>query len=159
MAVHVTGVRDIDRKLKRLALKDAKRIGRSAINKGMTPIAKAIKKATPKGPARWVKFSGVSTWVKGGLLRKSVGKRNNKSKRTGIHEAKVGYNVGINSKSKKKNAKYAHLFAAGTKNRRGRGKMPANKVVSRVYATNSQNSINIMRQAVNDGILKAARKK
>lgn len=158
MSVRITGVKKVDRRLKRLALKDAKRIGRAAINKGMTPVVKEIRKATPKGPT--------------GTLKKAVGKRNKKNRRTGIQEAKVGYNVGLKhrkakpgaKRKPKKRAPHAHLFGIGTKSRswksgKSTGRMPGNKAVGKAYRASAQKSLAVMKQSVDDGIKKAARKK
>ena len=156
--VRVTGVKTVDRRLKRLALKDAKRIGRQAINKGMTPIVKQLRKETPKGPT--------------GNLRKAVGKRNKKNRETGVQEAKVGYNVGLKHRKTKPGAKrkarrrapHAHLVALGTKKRfwksgKSTGKMPANKAVARAYRAAAPKAKQVMIQTVKEKIQQASRKR
>lgn len=73
----LTGDRELDRKLSALARNVQSRIARRAVNKGVTVILNAQRRAAPNK-----------------ALRKSLGKSNKRSKRLGVVEAKAGINVG-----------------------------------------------------------------
>lgn len=82
----ITGNKEIDRKLKRLATSGQKRVARAALGKALTVLARGIRNAIdPKQKS----------------AKKTVGTKNKKNKKTGIHEAKVGLGVGKRTKSKK----------------------------------------------------------
>ena len=153
MNVRVTGIKQLDRRLKKLAKKDARRIGRQAINKGLTVISKQIKSKTPKGPT--------------GNLKKSVGKRNKKNKRKGIQEAKAGFNVGLKNRKQKpgskrkpkRRAQHAHLYTIGTQSRKHKsgksvGRMPGNNIISVAYRASAKKSIKVMTESAKQGIKK-----
>ena len=155
-AIKFTGQYEVFRRLKHLATKDAKRIGRQAINKGMTPIAQALRKETPKGPT--------------GTLKRSVGKKNKKNRKTGIQEAKVGYNVGKKpfrvgrGKVSRTRAPHAHLFAMGTKNRswksgKSTGHMPGNHAVHRAYRASAPKAEKVIIETIKVGIKKLKAKR
>jgi hypothetical protein len=82
----ITGDKALDRKLKRLATSGQKRIARAALGKALTVLARGIRNAVdPKQKS----------------AKKTVGTKNKKNKKTGVHEAKVGFGVGKKTKSKK----------------------------------------------------------
>lgn len=82
----ITGDKALDRKLKRLATSGQKRIARAALGKALTVLARGIRNAVdPKQKS----------------AKKSVGSKNKKNKKTGVHESKVGFGVGKKTKSKK----------------------------------------------------------
>lgn len=134
----LTGDKEIEATLTKLADKAADRVARNALGAGLTVVAKAMKQAAPVG--------------KTGSVKASIGKRNEKKKRSGVMEAKAGVNVGKKTKIKGKFAPHAHLVALGTKPRQrkrigGRfsyltnptpqqlstGTMPANSFVRMAY--------------------------
>jgi HK97 gp10 family phage protein len=133
----LTGDKEIEKTLAKLADKAGDRVARNALGAGLTKVAKAMKQAAPVG--------------KTGAVKASIGKRNEKS-RKGVFEAKAGVNVGKKTKIKGKFAPHAHLVALGTKRRQrkaigGRfsylknptpqqlstGTMPANSFVRMAY--------------------------
>jgi hypothetical protein len=99
-----------------------RRLARAALGAALTESARLIRNAAPRGTR----------------IRKSVGKRFNKNRRIGVHEAKAGLNVG----SKSGTAPHAHFFTLGTKARytkRGqfRGSVPENVFVKQAIEQNS----------------------
>lgn len=114
----ITGDKALDKKFKSLATKGARRAAVAAIRKGMTIAAKGIRKLAPVGPTK--------------NLKKSIGSRIKKTKKTGTVEAKAGVNVGKKTQKQldkaaarsgktaktTKNAPHAHLVALGTKARK-----------------------------------------
>lgn len=91
-----------------------RRLSRAALGAGLRESAKVMKEAAPKGSR----------------IKKSVGTRFAKNRRTGIHEAKAGLNVG----KKNGTAPHAHFFVLGTAPRetedgRNRGFVEANRFV------------------------------
>lgn len=136
----LTGDKELEATLKTLADKAADRVARSVLGAGLTVIARAMKAAAPVG--------------KTGAVKASIGKRNERKKRTGVFEAKTGVNVGKKTKRKGKFAPHAHLVALGTKPRVRKtiggkfgyiknpsqqqlstGTMPSNPFVKRAYET------------------------
>lgn len=107
-ALNMTGVREIDAKLEGLEKKTAKKIARASINAGLGEMRKEIRKRAPTGKTK--------------VLKKSIGNRFRKKKRTELMEAVVGINVGKtyggytkSGKKKKANvARHGHLVALGT---------------------------------------------
>lgn len=82
----ITGDKKMDRKLKNLATSGQKRISRAALGKGLTVLGRGIRNAIdPKQKS----------------AKKTVGSKNKKNKKTGLHDAKVGLGVGKRTKSKK----------------------------------------------------------
>jgi hypothetical protein len=82
----ITGDKAMDRKLKRLATSGQKRISRSTLGNGLTVLGRGIRNAIdPKQKS----------------AKKTVGSKNKKNKKTGLHDAKVGLGVGKRTKSKK----------------------------------------------------------
>lgn len=158
MADLITGDKQLDRQLLKLATRDIKRIQRNAVNKALTVISKAIRNQAPVGTTRG--------------LKKSIGKRFKRKKRTGEIEAKAGIQVGkkkaklaavrgaTDSSGSGSMAPHAHLVALGTKPRytkRGayRGVMPSNDFVDRGYDSSKAQALEVQRQAFADGIRKA----
>lgn len=110
-----------------------RRLARAALGAALTESARLIRNAAPRGTR----------------IRKSVGKRFAKNRRTGVHEAKAGLNVG----SKSGTAPHAHFFTLGTKaryTRRGqfRGSILENVFVKRAIEQNSSSIRNKMMQRV-----------
>lgn len=71
-----------------------RRLARSAVGVGLRIAAKSIKNAAPKGSR----------------IKRSVGTRFKRNRRSGVHEAKAGLNVG----GKQGTAPHAHFFTLGT---------------------------------------------
>lgn len=112
----ITGVADLEKTLRSLSDKSADRVAKAALRGGLAEITKAQRKAAPVGET--------------GALKKSIGSRLEKSKRTGLVMAKAGLNVGKRKSGKKKGASterlsklveqgapHAHLVALGTQKR------------------------------------------
>ena len=79
----ITGDKALDRKLSHLSDKGQARATKSAIGKALTVIARGIRNAIPPNLKS---------------VKKTVGTKNKKNKRKGIHEAKVGLGVGKQKK-------------------------------------------------------------
>lgn len=100
------GDEKLARRLLALERKDAGRIARKALGKGLTQIAKGIRQQAPtavKPEARR-------------RLKKSVGTRNKRNRIKGVREAKAGLNVGKKRGSAAR-MPHAHLIALGTRPR------------------------------------------
>lgn len=76
VSVTMTGVKQFDDKLKTMELKAANRVARNTLGAGARVVQKAVKSIAPAS------------------IKKSVGLRNEKGKRSGRLETKVGINVG-----------------------------------------------------------------
>lgn len=118
----ITGVPEVDAKLRNIDTKVAKRVGRKAVNAGLRVLAKRIKAAVPEAE---------TTGHGRRKLQTSVGTRNKKNRRANVQEAKAGIGVG---NAAKKAVPHAHLIAAGTgerytgsSTRRGRTKSTGNQ--------------------------------
>lgn len=144
---HVTGDRELEQQLLKLARRDTRRVVRNATNKGLTHISKAIRQQAPVGKTK--------------AVRKTIGKRFARSRQTGQMEAKAGIDVGKrNRKGTKTRAPHAHLSALGTKERftqRGasRGVMPQNDFVTRGFQASQATAAGIMTSELRSGIEKA----
>lgn len=109
MSITSTGFGELDAKLNQLATKEAMKVASSAIRKGMTVVAKAIKdevKATFK--------------IKSGNLYRNIGARLAKLGDPEKAAAKVGVNVGSAKQVAKQlggSAPHLHLLALGTDER------------------------------------------
>lgn len=118
----LTGIEEIDRELSRLEHKAGKRIARSSLRAGLGEQRKEIRKRAPVGPTK--------------RLKKSIGSRFAKNRKTHIHEGRAGINVGRKKSQEDRFARHGHLVALGTKRRRtkktgaNRGVMPDNRFVS-----------------------------
>jgi HK97 gp10 family phage protein len=122
-----------------------RRIIRSALSKSLTPVVRALRAAAPVG--------------EGKELKKSAGKRVKKKKRTGITEAKAGYNVG----GGKTKAPHAHLVTLGTEDRytkKGafRGHVKPDELAAEAWKQSASQQQQIMRDEVRKGILKEVAK-
>ena len=142
----LTGDKRLNRKLAHLAKKGQKKVARSALSKGLSVIAKGIRKEAPVGKTK--------------AVRKAIGKRLRKNKRTGIHEAKVGVNV---AKKKGKQAPHGHLVAAGTAERQHKsgkstGSVDPNPFVERGFRATQGKAMSTIKKTMRDGIEKEARK-
>lgn len=102
MATSFTGDRALDRRLASLEKREAKKFARKAINAALTIANKSIKSEAPSK-----------------RVRKSIGKRFKKNKRTNVTEAKAGINVG-KKRGANTRAPHAHLVALGTRRRKRR---------------------------------------
>lgn len=123
----ITGVPELNRRLKNLERKAARKVGRKAVNKGLGVLVKAIRAKAPR------------------KLRPIVGKRHKKNRNTKELEAKAGVGVGMSAKKREKNGWYLFLQATGTKDRttkRGgrRGRLVAANFVPEAFAA-SQSSV------------------
>lgn len=101
--VYLTGDKELEATLSRLADKAADRVARSALGAGLTVLVKAMRKAAPVGPT--------------GNLRRSIGRRLESRKRSGRLIAKAGVNVGKGAVRKGRTAPHSHLVAMGTQRR------------------------------------------
>lgn len=101
----IQGADELDRRLKRLGRKDRSTAMRRARAKSLTVIRKGIVAEVPVAttPGHSAKS-----------IKRSIGTRNKKSKRSGEQESKAGVKVG---KKRKSVAPHAHLIALGTKPR------------------------------------------
>ena len=135
----VTGLAQLDRKLKRLADRDARKVKRKAMGKGQAVLVKAIKAEIPADQKS---------------IKKSIGRRYKKSRRSGEMEAKVGANVG---KKKGKQVPQAHLVLAGTKERahqsgKSTGRVEASEAVPRGYQSSKGTAMRVMLAEMQRGI-------
>lgn len=116
----ITGVQELNRKLRNLDKAMARKIGRKAVNKGLTVLAKAIRAKAPR------------------KLRGIIGKRHKKDRNTKLFVAKAGVGVALTKKKKGKYGWYLFLQAVGTKQRitkRGgrRGRLVSKNFVPEAY--------------------------
>lgn len=114
----ITGIAEVDRRLKRIEGRDARRIARNAVDKGLTVGRRAVAGGVPVGKTK--------------QLKKAIGRRFKKNRNTDLYEGKIGINV---AKKKERQARHGHLVGAGTTRRRtrsgaNRGVMKANDFVS-----------------------------
>ena len=104
MTVIVTGDDKLDRQLAALGTRGARSVNRNAVSAGLTVIAKGQRREAPVGKSR--------------ATKKSVGKRFQKRRKDGEHEAKAGIHVGKKKRrpdgSKGSIAPHAHLTALKT---------------------------------------------
>lgn len=143
----VTGIKELDAKLERLEKRDSRRVGRKALGKGLTVVARAIRKRAPVGKTK--------------RLKKSVGSRQKKNRRKGIQEAKAGIGVGGR---RNKLAPHGHLVGLGTGPRvtgdlSYRGEMPANPFVRQGMTASKASSHSAIVAELRKGLEKAARRK
>lgn len=132
----VTGVKELDRKLKKVETKLANKAARAGLLKGVRLGAKLAKKEVPS------KLKSVKKSI-GSSVKKSKG-----GESKGITQAKFGVSVG--KKSKAKPAKRSshggvgitsdnvHWFVLGTANRetssgKSTGRMPANDIIQKAF--------------------------
>jgi len=100
----ITGDKELEKLLSKLADKSADRVARSAIGGGLTVLKQAIKKNAPVG--------------KTGALKKSIGSRFTRAKGNRPPSAKAGIGVGKRKKTATGfKAPHSHLVALGTKRR------------------------------------------
>jgi len=139
----ITGDKELERALSRLADKSADRVARSAIGGGLTVLAQGIRKAAPVGKTK--------------SLKKSIGSRFTRAKGKHQPSAKAGINVGKQKKTaegfkKRVNAPHAHLVGLGTTRRtrtRLGGKFAAiRNPSSRQLSTGTMPSNPFVKQAV-----------
>lgn len=130
MSVHIieTGIAELDMALSHMDERSQRRIARPAVSRGLTFLKKKIRKAAPVGPT--------------GNLKKSIGSRFKKDRRSKVTSGKVGIDVGKRAKQQNAvSAPHGHLVALGTQQRTNaaganRGKMPANDFVSQTIDGN-----------------------
>lgn len=117
----ITGDRQLERALTRLADKSADRVASAAVRGGLGELRKAQRKLAPVGET--------------GALKKSIGSRFEKKRgRSPLVTAKAGINVG-KRKSGSTVAPHSHLVGLGTgerflKSGKSVGRMPANNFIS-----------------------------
>ena len=131
----LTGDKKLDKKLGRLARRGANRVARRGLGKALTVLARAMRAEAPNK-----------------TMKASIGKRNKKNRRKGIHEAKVGPNVGNKGKGEKRTP-HAHLFILGTKERftktgASRGAMPQNDFVRRAAEKSRESAAAAMKAEI-----------
>lgn len=162
MAVIITGVKELDRKLQRLKTSAVKRIVRSALSKQSRVVARYIKAAVP-GQYKDAK--------------KTVGSRLEKIKLAGNISAKAGFSVGkTRSKAKPKARRKGkgvgiarqnvHWLALGTKPRRhasgkSTGTMPdvLHGVIASATRSAAAEAQKVMFDGVHVGLEREARRK
>jgi hypothetical protein len=124
--IELVGFPTVQRVIKELAAvhgdRAERRLARAAISAGLSELVKIERNAAPKGTR----------------IRQAIGSRFKKSRRTGVHEAKAGLNVG----KKNGTAPHAHFFVLGTqprytKTRKFLGKMTANDFLKRAVEAGS----------------------
>lgn len=94
-SMFLTGVPELDKKLEQMERKAGNRVARNTLGAGARVVQKAIKAISPA------------------KIKDSVGMRNEKSRRSGKLETKVGINVGKRSKTRW--AQWAPLIVLGSK--------------------------------------------
>lgn len=100
----ITGDEELESALKSLADKTADKIAKAAVGAGLNVLVKAMRKEAPVGAT--------------GAVKKSIGKRFERNKKTGIITAKAGVNVGKRTLKKiGREAPHSHLVILGTKRR------------------------------------------
>ncbi|MES2789964.1 MAG: hypothetical protein V4719_10095 [Planctomycetota bacterium] len=117
----LTGDKALDRELKALG-KRGTGLAKKGFSKALTELVKAMRREAPEGETQQVK--------------KSIGKRFEKVRRSDEVKAKAGVNVASNPEKLRAQAPHAHLVALGsamrvTKEGQSRGKMPSNKFINR----------------------------
>lgn len=150
----ITGDRQLERALSRLADKSADRVASAAIRGGLRAIVLAAKKDAPVGPT--------------GNLRKSIRSRFERSRYTGKLSAKAGLNVGKRAKLEDGSrigarAPHAHLVALGTKQRahksgKSTGTMPANPFMRLAVASSISAQKALMKQRAAKALDRESRK-
>lgn len=95
---YLTGDDKIEKALRYLQDKAADRVAKSVLGAGLGPFKRAMKQAAPVGKTK--------------ETQKSIGRRLERSKRSGIVSAKVGIDVG---KTKAGKVKSDHAFLVGLK--------------------------------------------
>ena len=141
VSLTLTGVPELDAKLKKLETKAGNRIARNSLGAGARAVQKSIKNlASPK-------------------IKKSVGMRNEKGRKSARLETKVGINVGkrggrtefkrwaplsvlgsVNRKRQKLGGKFAYVKNP-TEEQLSTGQIKASQIVKRGYAA-AQGSMN-----------------
>lgn len=162
MAKSITGVRELDRRLRRLDDKVARRLASAAVRSGLRLLVKEIK-------------SGLPTELK--EAKTAVGWRFKKSTTRDGKDAKVGFGVGKRSSEAKRSGRNSggigitkqnvHWFVLGTPSRtqettgRSTGRMPGilENVVPRSVLSGSAGAVRKMQQNLRKGIEREARKR
>ena len=171
----ITGIPQLDAKLKHLELRVGRKACRSALAKGMTVIARSMRSNVPQAKTPGHSNVGLKRAIKGRQVRE---------KTTGIVSAKVGVNVGSRS-GKQSNRRIGtgervyHLMALGTvdrwtgskrsgsyrmgrtstgNKRMFRGRMKGDQFVTKGFRASEAAALAIMVQAVADVVKKEASK-
>lgn len=160
LVADIVGDKQLIRRLKRLEKKGQNAAARKALGKGMTVTANAMRQAAPVGEKKMVK--------------KSIGKKLKKNKKTGLHESRVGINIGKKRRPKgtpitgkgasKFQSPHAHLVALGTKPRvhkktgKSVGSVPPNPFVKRAFAATRAKAMRTVKKWLRIGIEEQARK-
>jgi len=146
--LQIQGDKALLRALDRLSRQGAARASRAALRAGMKPVKKAIEAEVKSQVGK-----------KTGRLRKAVGARMARNRRSGIYQAKVGMNVGKKTGGR---APHAHLIALGTRvrtdNGANRGKVEPQPIVKRGAATGGQLSLSSLKAKLKEQIIKEAAK-
>jgi hypothetical protein len=117
VSIKLVGIKDVDRKLKRMESKDARKAARAGVGASLTVYGKAIRREIGAE-------AGASQRLKR-ALKKTIGRKAKRGRRTG-YEAKTGLGVGKRKPIAGGRAKGAgvgvskqnvHWFALGTKDR------------------------------------------
>ena len=160
----LTGDKELERTLRKLADKAADRVARNTLGAGVTVINKAQRQAAPVGPT--------------GNAKADIGKRNERNERSGVFEAKTGVGVGKKATKLRKgivNAPHGHLIALGTKPRTRKtiggkfsylkkptqqqlstGTMPSNPFIKRAYESSRAAAQSKMKTAATKSLAREA---
>lgn len=119
ITVKVSGVPEVAKVLETIGRTTGasveRRLARGALAAGGKPLKKAIKREVPTRSRYRVVGKRKKRAATTNTLRKSIGFRNNRNRRSGQHEAKAGVNV-ANTYSARRHP-HLHLLALGTKRR------------------------------------------
>lgn len=105
----ITGIREIDAKLKHLASRTARTIARKSVRAGNAEMVDAVRRETPIGPRQ---SANRKRRHRPGAMRRSVNQRYKKNRKAGVYEGLVGYNVGV-KRSARRHAFHAVPRAIG----------------------------------------------
>lgn len=138
----LTGDKELDKKLRRLGDKGAKKVARKAVGQALTVVSRAAKREAPNK-----------------TVRRSIGKRLKRSKGL-VASAKAGVNVG---KKKSKANRIAPILALGTADRQtkaghNRGRIQPDDFLARSFRSSEGAARSKMADVVATEIPKEARR-
>ncbi len=141
MTSKVTGDKRLDSQLRLLGDRVSRKVARSGLSAGLVVAKRAIQREAPRGKYKRGKKPS------GPRIRQAIGQRLVRDRKSKIYEAKAGVNVG---KKGKRRAPHGHLATLGTHRRTNkaganRGRMSANRFVSRAYQSSKSAALIAMR--------------
>jgi hypothetical protein len=169
MAAVVTGIPELDRRLRGLSDKLQRKVGNPAVKAGLTVYAKAMRAAVPAGlptvkaamgsrmlTASQVRKSGLPPGSVGGKAGGGVGKKSGSKsdKRAAKRGARgKGGGVGIGARN-------IHWWVMGTKGRRtathSTGRMPAHPVVRQAASQAQSAALSAMKSKLTEALAREA---